>query len=244
MNENNLASCGVEMKKRSIILIGGLALVVMAVSIPVLIISSTVNIFAHSTSLYEYGFAKYHIGAATGINSAQLDSVAQHMVDFFSDKLPSPQVTVQVKGIDRQLYSPKELVHLDDVRDIISVFKILQTAAILAFLLAGASIFATLGVRWLLSGIRVGAIVAVCLMGILVVWALIDFDSLFYSFHIVSFSNDLWLLDPTKDYLIMLFTESFFYDAAIMVIATVLAEAVILGLVTLMIEKTMLTMSR
>jgi hypothetical protein len=39
----------------------------------------------------------------------------------------------------------------------------------------------------------------------------------------------------------MMFTESFFYDAAIMVIATVMAEAVILGLVMLVIEKTMLT---
>jgi integral membrane protein (TIGR01906 family) len=77
-------------------------------------------------------------------------------------------------------------------------------------------------------------------MGLLVVWALADFNSLFYLFHIVSFSNELWLLDPTRDYLIMMFTESFFYDAAIMVIATIIAEAVILGLVTLVIGKTML----
>jgi integral membrane protein (TIGR01906 family) len=229
------------MKMKSISILGGLALVILAVSIPVLIISGTVNVYAHSTDLYRYGFAKYRISAATGISNEQLNGVAQRMVDFFSGRLLSPQMTVQVKGLDRQLYSEKELVHMDDVRSIISVFKTLQTVAILSFLAAGAAVFAVLGMRRLLRGIQAGAIATLSVMGLLVAWALIDFNSLFYLFHIVSFSNDLWLLDPSKDYLIMMFTESFFYDAAIMVIATVMAEAVILGLVMLVIEKTMLT---
>ena len=220
--------------------LSGLAFIILVVSIPVLIISGTVNIYAHSAELYEYGFAKYRISAATGISDEQLNGVAQRMVDFFSGRLSSPQMTVQVNGLDRLLYSQKELVHMDDVRNIISVFKTLQTAAILAFLATGASVFAALGMRKLLRGIQAGAVVTVFVMGLLVVWALIDFNSLFYLFHIVSFSNDLWLLDPSKDYLIMMFTESFFYDAAIMVIATVIAEAVVLGLIMLLIEKTML----
>ena len=229
------------MKMKVLGLLGGLALIILAVSIPVLIISGTVNVYAQSADLYRYGFAKYQISKATGISNVQLNGVAQRMVDFFNGKQLSPQVTVQVNGLDRQLYSQKELVHLDDVRSIISVFKILQTVAILSFLAAGAFVFAALGMRRLLRGIQAGAIATVSVMGLLVAWALIDFDSLFYLFHIVSFSNDLWLLDPSRDYLIMMFTESFFYDAAIMVIATVMAEAVILGLVMLVIDKTMLT---
>jgi integral membrane protein (TIGR01906 family) len=229
------------MKMKAIGMLGGLALIILAVSIPVLIVSGTVNVYAHSVDLYRYGFAKYRISTATGISDVQLNGVAQRMVDFFSGRLLSPQMTVRVNGLDRQLYSQKELVHLDDVRSIVSVFKILQTVAILSFLAAGASVFAALGMRKLLRGIQAGAIATVSVMGLLVVWALIDFNSLFYLFHIVSFSNELWLLDPSKDYLIMMFTESFFYDAAIMVIATVMAEAVILGLVTLVIDRTMLT---
>jgi len=228
------------MKKKTISLLGGLALAILAVSIPVLIISGTVNVYAHSTGLYEYGFNRYHISAATGISDEQLKGVARNMVDFFSGKLPSPQMTVRVNGLDRLLYSQKELIHMDDVRSIISVFKTLQTMSIVAFLLAGASVFAALGARRLLRGILAGAIATVSLMAVLVAWALIDFNSLFYLFHIVSFSNDLWLLDPTRDYLIMMFTENFFYDAAIMVTGTVIAEAVILDAVMLLIEKTVI----
>ncbi len=232
------------MKNKIISLLGLLAMVFLAVSIPVLIISGTVNVYAHSADLYKYGFNKYHISTVTGISNEQLNGVAKGMVDFFSGKAPSPQAMVSVKGIDRQVYSQKELVHLDDVRGIISFFKTLQISAILAFLAAGATVFAVLGARRLLRGIFVGAAATVFVMGLLVAWALIDFNSLFYLFHIVSFSNELWLLDPSKDYLIMMFTESFFYDAAIMVIATIIAEAIILGLVMLLIEKTMLAGSR
>jgi len=228
------------MKTKVINLLGCLALVILAVSIPVLIISGTVNIYAHSADFYKYGFAKYGVSAATGISNEQLNGVAQRMVDFFNGKLPSPQMMVQVDGLDRLLYSQKELAHMDDVRGIISISKVLQTTAILAFLAASAAVFATLGMRRLLRGIRAGAIATVCLMALLVAWALIDFNSLFYLFHVVSFSNDLWLLDPSRDYLIMMFTGSFFYDAAIMVTGTIMAEAVVLGLATLAIEKTML----
>lgn len=223
---------------------GWLVLAVLFISIPVLIISGTVGIYASSPSLYRYGFNKYEISAATGISTVQLDGVAQNMADYLNGKLTTPQMSVEVWGQPKLLYNQKELTHLEDVRYIISVFKMLQTAAILAFLASGAAVFAMLGIRRLLRGILAGAIVTVALMTLLTVWSLIDFYSLFYLFHIVSFSNELWLLDPSKDYLIMMFTESFFYDAAIMVTATIIAEAVILGLAVLVIEKMMLNRRR
>ncbi|MFA5079384.1 MAG: DUF1461 domain-containing protein, partial [Dehalococcoidia bacterium] len=121
--------------------------------------------------------------------------------------------------------------------------KILQTAAVLAFLAAGAAAFALLGMRRLLRGILAGCIATLAFMALLVIWSLIDFNSLFYLFHVLSFSNDLWLLDPSTDYLIRMFTESFFYDAAIMVTVTIIVEAVVLGAAALVIEKTMLVKS-
>lgn len=51
-------------------------------------------------------------------------------------------------------------------------------------------------------------------MGILALWGLIHFDSLFYAFHLVAFRNDLWLLDPTRDLLIQLMPTPFFMDYA------------------------------
>jgi len=61
------------------------------------------------------------------------------------------------------------------------------------------------------------------------IWALIDFEGLFLTFHLTSFSNDLWMLDPSKDYLIMMFPERFFFDAALFLVGSTAVEALILG---------------
>ena len=47
--------------------------------------------------------------------------------------------------------------------------------------------------------------------------ALAGFEAMFTIFHQISFANDLWLLDPRRDYLLMLFPLGFWFDAAMTV---------------------------
>ncbi len=70
-------------------------------------------------------------------------------------------------------------------------------------------------------------------LGILValgVGSAINFDALFLRFHFLAFTNDLWQLDPTRDYLIMLFPEGFWFDAGILLgVATTAIAGTLLG---------------
>jgi len=56
------------------------------------------------------------------------------------------------------------------------------------------------------------------------------FDRLFLQFHVISFSNELWVLDPARDYLIMLFPQGFWYDATLFCTLGTAAGAILLGL--------------
>ncbi len=58
---------------------------------------------------------------------------------------------------------------------------------------------------------------------------LLGFDQLFLQFHLLSFANDFWQLDPTRDYLIMLFPQGFWYDATLFCALGTAAGAVVLG---------------
>jgi integral membrane protein (TIGR01906 family) len=58
---------------------------------------------------------------------------------------------------------------------------------------------------------------------------LLDFGQLYTQFHFLAFTNELWLLDPTKDYLIMLIPEGFQYDAAMLFAKITIGVAVTLG---------------
>ena len=56
----------------------------------------------------------------------------------------------------------------------------------------------------------------------------VGFDRLFLAFHLISFTNDLWQLDPRRDYLIAMFPEVFFFTATILIIVSVLFLSVFL----------------
>jgi integral membrane protein (TIGR01906 family) len=56
-----------------------------------------------------------------------------------------------------------------------------------------------------------------------------NFDDFFYRFHIFSFANDFWLLDPATDFLVMLFPQGFWYDATVAVALVTAAAALVLS---------------
>jgi integral membrane protein (TIGR01906 family) len=63
--------------------------------------------------------------------------------------------------------------------------------------------------------------------------SLIDFDGLWTRFHQVAFRNDLWLLDPATDYLIMLFPEPFWFTATIGIATSVALQTVLVAVIGL-----------
>jgi integral membrane protein (TIGR01906 family) len=203
------------------------ALILLVLAIPLLLVSLAVNIYTGSEELYTGGFARYHISDATGIRDSQLQNVARGMVGYLNGKVPSPQVEVDTGGIRRPVYNQKELIHMEDVRKIIEIFKILEILSLIIILVTGCYIFLRAGMNRLLGGLQAGAVVTVAFLGAVMLWALIDFNSIFYFFHILSFSNDLWLLDPATDYLIMMFPEGFFFDTAVLIVATIITAALV-----------------
>ena len=58
----------------------------------------------------------------------------------------------------------------------------------------------------------------------------LSFRWIFYFFHIISFNNNLWILDPRTDYLIKIFEEGFFMDAAIFIGILTLVSSIIIFL--------------
>jgi integral membrane protein (TIGR01906 family) len=215
------------------------ARILWAIAIPVLVISSAVNVITTSIELYRYDFARYGISGVTHISNAQLEDAARMWIKYLDGQSNTPQLTVSKSGTDSPLYNSKEITHLADVKKITDLFRILQAVSLLLLLVTGLLLYFKDSVIRLITGLRNGAVISLGFTGILVVWALLDFDGLFYMFHILSFNNDLWLLDPRKDYLIMMFPEAFFNDAAMLVVGSIILESLILLSAALVMQKIM-----
>ncbi len=72
-----------------------------------------------------------------------------------------------------------------------------------------------------------GCLATLFLIFLIGAMALINFDWFFLWFHLVSFTNDLWILDPLRDNLIRMFPEGFFVDASLYLGGLVALEAAI-----------------
>jgi len=134
-------------------------------------------------------------------------------------------------GEEFDLFNERELVHLQDVKSLIQLDYWVQRGFLAFIVICGFVLLLWLGSRWwiLVRGLFWGSLATLALMVVLALWAIFGFEQLFLLFHLVSFSNEFWILNPAKDYLIMLFPESFFYDVALFGFGAMILEALLVG---------------
>lgn len=206
-------------------------------SLPIVLFTSTLSCEVGKLRLYEYGFDKYEISDAAGIDDMELSRVAQQLIDFFNMRADEAQITVVKDGKEFNLFNERELVHLKDVKDLVQLDRKVKYISLLLIIVCALVLFFAYKVGWgvIVKGIWWGSIATLCLVAGLVLWALFGFERFFLLFHVVSFSNEYWMLNPATDYLIRLFPEGFFYDAAMFGFGAVILEALFLAGVTFVI---------
>ena len=207
-------------------------LVLFVLALPVMLFTTSVSTAANCIWLYRYGFARYGVSETTGLSGAELDKAARGLIDYFNNSDAEISVTVIKDGQPFTLFNEREVGHLVDVKALFRfVYKCLLISFIYVLVFALVSLFLWKDKRLLATGLVWGSGLSILLMVILGLAALVDFRWLFWQFHLLSFTNDLWLLDPSTDYLIMLFPEGFWFDAAIICSAFKVLLALILGFV-------------
>lgn len=214
--------------------------VLFVVALPLFLVATNLKTVALDPNTYAAGFAKYRVAETTGLDQEQLERVAQSFIAYFQAPPGRLEVEVVLGGQRRPLLNERELAHMEDVQAIMQLFFRLQTLSgvfLAGFLLLGvfvdrAAFLPELGRLLLLAaGLTIGLALLVGLL------ALTSFSELFLRFHQVAFRNDLWQLDPTRDYLIMLFPEPFWFDATLRIALLTGLETAAAGLVGFLLTR-------
>ena len=123
--------------------------------------------------------------------------------------------------IDGPLFTDRELTHLLDCAGLVRGLLFYGIAAAAAG--AAGCVFALIRSRQhLRPGLFTASAVLFGLLFLAGVWAAVDFDGMFITFHRVFFTNDLWLLDPGKHLLIQLMPTAFFFAYAGVILLRIL----------------------
>lgn len=221
----------VEWTKR-ILIIGTRWLFILC--LPTLLLTASIGFAVNSQWLYEYGFDKYNISEATDLADSELKKAASGLINYFNSNEISIEITVIKYNEPYTLFNQKEIAHLKDVKGLIWLdYWVLLSSGVYVL------VYIVVSLCWMLRKYRRrlavsiinGSGMTIGLMLLLGLLALFDFDRFFLQFHLISFANDLWQLDPTKDYLIMLFPQGFWYDVTLFCAVLTVILAVILAVV-------------
>jgi len=197
--------------------------------LPLLLLSASIGGAANSISLYKYGFDKYDVGQATGLADVELDRAARGLIGYFNSSEETINLTAVKDGQAFTLFNEREIVHLKDVKGLFRLDYWIFAGTLL-YSLAYAGFMLWLRERRRLAwGLIWGSGLTLGLMLLLGFSVMLNFDQFFLQFHLLSFTNELWQLDPSKDYLIMLFPRGFWYDATVFIAIATAVGAVVTG---------------
>ena len=198
--------------------------------LPLLLLTASLGWAVNSLWLYKYGFEKYNVGQTTSLADSELEKAATGLISYFNSDEEFISLTVIKDGKSFELFNQREILHLKDVKGLIWLDYRLSMGMLLYVLAyAGVILFWRKDWRQLAWGAVGGSGLTLALMLALGLGALFNFDQLFLQFHFISFANELWRLDPAKDYLIMLFPQGFWYDATLFCVLTTVSMAIIAG---------------
>lgn len=167
-------------------------------------------------SLMKQGFLGCSQTAHLNVSASRYGDYAKAIAQYLDGKTAVVQVKNPESGAMENAFSDKENAHLSDVRGIVNGLKIIRWAGgglvigLLAWLYfkhkAQPAQFFSDAVR----GFALSALFLLAIATALAVWGAVNFDGLFVTFHKIIFTNNLWLLNPNTDVLMVLMPLNFF----------------------------------
>ena len=196
-----------------------LAHLALALALLVLPVAFAVRYASTSDAWWQRGFERYDAVSRTGLTPDEVDRIAAETREYLSND--DELLNVTVDGVP--FYSEREVLHMVDVKRLMARVYDAGWAA-LAYIIAFAVFVLWRAERALRSLARsvlfACGIVAVAFVA-LAIFGLSGFDSAFRQFHLVFFTNDLWQL-TSRDALIQLFPQRFFFDTTVLIGAAIL----------------------
>ena len=179
---------------------------------------SSVNYWSFNKSFYKNEYKKLNVAEYIGISEEDLNKTTDVLLGYIKGENKTLDIECRINGITRQVFNNKEKTHMQDVKNLydgaIVVRNVSFVIFVLSFIYIGRSKELFIGYKYSLS--LVGLIIAFLLL-----FCLMDFEGFWLAFHHLFFPfNDLYILDPRYDILVMMVPEGFFFDLCVLIVAS------------------------
>ena len=195
------------------------------------LVAGSVAWAVNDSGLYRNGFQRYNTATRSGITETDLIAIGAELRRYFNTSAEPLAVRAPIYGIEQDIFNQREIAHMYDVKRLVRGTYWVSLGSLLWILATLAAGFAIQRHEYIAPAARLavsgGAVTLLAVVGVGLA-SIAAFDQLFLLFHQLSFANDLWILNPYTDYLLILFPGGFWFDATMRVALTSVLGAVLL----------------
>jgi len=209
---------------------------VFILAVPLFCVLSVTRLLVLSPSTYEQALIQGQAELVTGISIEQLTAVNWEIRDYLLGFTDAPLVinVVTAEGLSLNIFNEREVAHMIDVRNLMQFFWKIHDG-LFVFVLSSLTIsfitFRNDPLRKIAVDVRSASLTGIGLLAILATLIFTGFDSAFYKFHQLMFTNDLWILNEANDRLLQMYPIDFWYWVTLrLAVATTFVIVLMFGL--------------
>lgn len=185
------------------------------------ILSFSVVLILNFRPLYYHDMKALRLSEIYGVSEEEIkanyDTLITYNSLFYQDELSFPTLSMSESG----------RIHFAEVKEI---FDALQILLILSTVLFWPLAVYTIRKKKEYQFLKWIPLLAFGIVAVILIWALIDWEGLFVTFHHIMFQNDYWLFDPCTDPIINFLPDVFFFHCLARIMGCM--AALLLGCLT------------
>lgn len=211
-----------------------LATAIFVVSLPVLIFTSTAKTLFLDAGYYDRIQAAAGVLETSGLPTPTLQAANRSLTAYFASRETTLEAELKRQGLPVDFFGQRESDHLVDVKNMVWGAIVAQQGTlgyVLLFLIANVLLSPKRFLQNIRRPLLWGSALTLAILVILGVLSQIDFSGAWLLFHVVSFSNDLWALNPNTDVLVKMVPEPFWFRAILTGAGYCAIEALGVGIV-------------
>lgn len=183
-----------------------------SILIILVMVLTSIELISFNKNFYRRQYERSDTARIIGITDDELLEVTDEFLLYLRDRREDLNIRWS-KG--ESIFGEREIEHMKDVKLLFLYgFKLRNMASVFVVLLIVlmSIIYPKLWLKYLSFAFILTSMVVVILGILIAIGIAMDFDFIWDKFHHIFFNNDLWLLDPNTDVLIMMMPGDFFIN--------------------------------
>ena len=192
--------------------------IICTLSLIIFTFLSCINYWSFNKSFYKDEYKKLGVAEYIGISEDDLYKTTDILLEFIKGENDSLDIECKINGMTQEVFNDREKAHMVDVKNLYDGLIIVRNVSFIIFVLSFIYIGKT---KSLFIGYKCSLSLVGFIMAFILLFCLMDFEGFWLAFHQLFFPfNDLYILDPRYDVLVMMLPERFFFDLCVLIVVS------------------------